>query len=189
MRFFVTGEQRRQSLINTIVLLFLGYIALFWVSTALMYFNKMGLMPESVIEYYLGSEEKFTQPKSYQSLLEVTHFHLFSMGILVVTLTHLLLFTCLPVSLKIGLTSTTFISAVADELMGWLIRFVHPNFAYCKIAAFLLLEASLGALVLSVVASLIQQRFEQRNRSVGQNTAQESIIHGKNLGELRNIRQ
>ncbi|MGZ8217211.1 hypothetical protein [Methylomagnum sp.] len=164
MRFFVTGEQRRQTLLNTIVLMFLGYIALLWVSNGLMYFHKMGLTASSVIEYYLGSEEKFTQPKSYQSLLEVSHFHLFSMGMLAVTLTHLVLFTNLSITLKVWLSGLTFVSALADEVAGWLVRFVHPAFAYFKITAFLALETSLAALIVFVVASLLTQRSEQRQR-------------------------
>lgn len=164
MRFFVTGEQRRQSLLNTIVLMFLAYMALLWVSNGMMYFHKMGLNPGSVVEYYLGSEEKFTQPKSYQSLLEVTHFHLFSMGMLAVTLTHLLLFTPLSVGLKVWLTGLTFTSAVADELAGWLVRYAHPAFAWFKIAAFVTLELSLAAMIVLVSASLVWQRLSMRQR-------------------------
>ncbi len=164
MRFFVTGEQKRQTLLNTIVLMFLGYIALLWISNGMMFFHKMGLNPDSVVEYYLGSEEKFTQPKSYQSLLEVTHFHLFAMGMLAVTLTHLLLFTPLPVNLKVWLTGLTFVSALADEIAGWLVRFVHPVFAWFKIGSFLTLEMSLAAMLVLVSASLIWQRREQRAR-------------------------
>jgi len=167
MRFFVTGEQKRQTLLNTIVLMFLAYIALLWISNGMMFFHKMGLNPNAVIEYYLGSEEKFTQPKSYQSLLEVTHFHLFAMGMLAVTLTHLLLFTPLAVNLKVWLTGLTFVSAVADEIAGWLVRFVHPAFAWFKIAAFLVLEFSLAAMLILVAASLIWQRMAQRNRVDG----------------------
>ncbi|SMF96543.1 hypothetical protein SAMN02949497_3943 [Methylomagnum ishizawai] len=164
MRFFVTGEQRRQTLLNTIVLMFLGYIALLWISNGMMYFHKMGLGYDSVVEYYLGSEEKFTQPKSYQSLLEVTHFHLFAMGMLAVTLTHLLLFANLSMGLKIWLSGLTFASALADELAGWLVRFAHPAFAYFKIGAFLTLETSLGAILVCVGASLLAQRgqFKQK---------------------------
>jgi hypothetical protein len=165
MRFFVTGEQKRQSLLNTIVLMFLAYIALLWVSNGMMYFHKMGLNPDSVVEYYLGSEEKFTQPKSYQSLLEVTHFHLFAMGMLAVTLTHLLLFTPLAVNLKVWLTGLTFSSAVADEIAGWLVRFAHPDFAWFKIGAFLTLEFSLAAMLILVSASLVWQRMEMRSRA------------------------
>lgn len=164
MRFFVTGEQRRKYLINTIILMFLGYIALFTVSNGLMYFHKMGLTAESVQAYYLGSEESFTQPKSYQSMLEVSHFHLFSMGILVLTLTHLLLFTNIPLFLKIGLTASCFAAAVADELAGWLVRYVSPLFAYLKITAFLALETSLCLLLVIVGYSLIRQRQEKSFR-------------------------
>jgi hypothetical protein len=165
MRFFVTGEQRRQSLLNTIVLLFLAYIALLWISNGMMYFHKMGLSADSVIEYYLGSEEKFTQPRSYQSLLEVSHFHLFSMGMLAVTLTHLLLFANVAMTVKIWLSLLTFGAAIADEAAGWLVRFVHPAFAYFKIGSFLILELSLAALIVLVGASLFAQRAALRDSS------------------------
>lgn len=158
MRFFVTGEQNRQLLLNAIVLLFLVYMLLLCVSNALMFLHKMGLSAEAVREYYLGSEEKFTRPVSYQSLLEITHFHLFSMGILAVTLCHLLLFTALSVRLKVWLSGLVFFSAVADEAGGWLVRFVHPAFAWFKLGSFLLLEGSLAVLIVLVAISLIRQR-------------------------------
>lgn len=158
MRFFVTGEQNRQMMMNALILMFLGYIALLWISNGLLYFHKMGLTADSVIAYYLGSEEEFTQPKSYQSLLEVSHFHLFAMGMLVLTLTHLMLMTDLPILVKVWVSGLVYCSAVADELAGWLVRFVHPYFAYFKIAAFLALELSLAALIIVVSLSLIQSR-------------------------------
>ncbi|MDD5125752.1 hypothetical protein, partial [Methylovulum sp.] len=156
MRFFVTGEQQRKALINALVLMFLGYIVLLWLSNGLMYFHRMDLTPESVVAYYLGSEEQFTQPRSYEGMLEVSHFHLFSMGMLVLTLTHLMLMTEFPVRLKIWISGFTYLSAIGDEAGGWLVRFVHPNFAYFKIAAFLLLEFSLATLLIVVIVSFIR---------------------------------
>jgi len=165
MRYFVTGEQHRKSLINALVLMFLAYIALLWVSNGLMYFHHMNLTPDSVIAYYLGSEEQFTQPRSYQGMLEVSHFHLFSMGMLVLTLTHLMLMTEFSVRLKIWLSSLTYIAAVADEAGGWLVRFVHPLFAYFKIAAFVVLELSLAALLVIVITALIRARIRMNKTS------------------------
>ena len=162
MRYFVTGEQHRKSLLNALVLMFLGYIVLLWVSNGLMYFHRMDLTPESVISYYLGSEEQFTQPKSYSGMLEVSHFHLFSMGMLIVTLTHLMLMTEFSNKLKIGLSGLIYASAIADEAGGWLVRFVHPLFAWFKIGAFLLLEFSLGALLIVVLAALVRTRIQLR---------------------------
>ncbi|HEY8098918.1 MAG TPA: hypothetical protein VIE65_22875 [Methylobacter sp.] len=158
MRYFVTGEQHRKSLINALVLMFLVYIALLWVSNGMMYFHHMDLTPDSVVAYYLGSEEQFTQPRSYQGMLEVSHFHLFSMGMLVLTLTHLMLMTEFPVRLKIWLSGLTYGAALADEAGGWLVRFVHPLFAYFKIAAFVVLELSLAALLVIVITALIRAR-------------------------------
>jgi hypothetical protein len=158
MRYFVTGEQHRKSLINTLVLMFLVYIALLWVSNGMMYFHHMDLTPDSVVAYYLGSEEQFTQPRSYQGMLEVSHFHLFSMGMLVLTLTHLMLMTEFSVRLKIWLSSLTYAAALADEAGGWLVRFAHPLFAYFKIAAFVVLELSLAALLIIVITALIRAR-------------------------------
>lgn len=158
MRYFVTGEQQRKLLLNSLVLMFLGYILLLWLSNGLMYFHRMDLMPDSVIAYYLGAEEQFTQPRSYEGMLEVSHFHLFSMGMLVVTLTHLMLMTEFSVRLKIWLNGLIYLSAIADEAGGWLVRFVHPYFAYFKIAAFVVLELSLLVLIVAVSYSLIRAR-------------------------------
>jgi hypothetical protein len=158
MRYFVTGEQHRKSLLNTLVLMFLGYIALLWLSNGLMYFHHMDLSANSVIAYYLGSEAQFTQPRSYQGMLEVSHFHLFSMGMLVVTLTHLMLMTEFSIRLKIWLSTSTYLSALADEAGGWLVRFAHPLFAYFKIASFIVLELSLASLLVVVIIALLRAR-------------------------------
>jgi hypothetical protein len=158
MRYFVTGEQNRHLLLNTIVLLFLVYMLVLWISIGLMYFHKMDLGAASVVEYYLGSETKFTEPRSYQSMLEVSHAHMFSMGMLAVTLTHLLLFANLPVMLKVVLSALVYLSAIGDEVAGWLVRFAHPSFAYLKIAMFVTLEFSLGVMIVLVSASLWAQR-------------------------------
>ncbi|MDD5577999.1 MAG: hypothetical protein PHY16_01805 [Methylobacter sp.] len=165
MRYFVTGEQQRKSLLNALVLMFLGYIVLLWLSNGLMYFHRMDLTPGSVVSYYLGSEEKFTQPRSYEGMLEVSHFHLFSMGMLVLTLTHLMLMTEFSTRLKIWISSLTYLSAIADEAGGWLVRFVHPMFAWFKIAAFLILEFSLAALLIVVIVALIRTRLQIRQSS------------------------
>jgi len=147
MRFVVTGEWNRNRLLQTIVVLYCVYVALLWVTNALLYFHKMTLTPASVVHYYLGSEEDFLQPRSYQGLLEVSHFHLFAMGMLLLVLTHLMLFVPLPGRLRAWLIALPFAAALLDEGSGWAVRFVDPAFAWLKIAGFLSLQASLAALV------------------------------------------
>jgi hypothetical protein len=147
LRFVITGEWTRNRLLQTIVVLYALYVAGLWVTNHLLYFEKMGLTYASVVQYYLGSEERFLSPRSYQGLLEVSHFHFFAMGMLLLVLTHLMLFVPLRNSLKAWLITVPFLSAFLSEGAGWLVRFAHPGFAYLKIAGFLLMQASLATLV------------------------------------------
>jgi hypothetical protein len=150
VRFTVTPDWKDNQLLRLVLVWFLVFTALLWVTNALLYFSKMTLDPASVVSYYLGNEATFTQPRSYQGLLELTHFHLFAMGILVLTMTHLLLFVPMANSRKALIVSFAFATALADEASGWLVRFVSPLFAYLKVAAFLGLEAVLAFMIVAV---------------------------------------
>jgi hypothetical protein len=155
VRFVVTGEWTRNRLLKTIVWCFLAYTLILWVTNAGLFFSKMSLNPQSVVDYYLGNEEKFLRPRSLGGLLEVLHFHSFAMGILLMTLTHLVLFV--PISMKtkaLGI-AVAFVSGIGGELAGWGVRFVHPAFAYVKVAMFLALEGSILWLMIAVARALL----------------------------------
>ena len=165
MRFVITGEWSRNRLLQTIVVLYSIYVAGLWLTNALLYFHKMGLTYASVVGYYRGDESLYLSPRSYQGLLEVSHFHLFAMGMLLLVLTHLVLFVPLRNGVKAWLVAVPFASALLDEGASWLVRFVHPGFAYAKIAGFLALQTSLAVLViLSLWAVFVGS---QRNYSGG----------------------
>ena len=155
MRFVVTGEWTRNRLLRVIVCCFLVYTLILWLSNFGLYFAKMNLTPSSVIEYYRGNEEKFLPPRSAQGLMENLHFHSFAMGILLLTLTHLVLFVPISMRAKAWGIATAFFAGLGDELSGWAVRFVHPQFAYLKIACFLLLQGSIACLVILVGRALL----------------------------------
>jgi hypothetical protein len=73
--------------------------------------------------------------------------------------------TDFSVRLKIWLSGLTYLSALADEAGGWLVRFVDPLLAYFKIAAFLALECSLAALLIVVIFSLVRARAQLQQSS------------------------
>ncbi len=155
MRFVVTGEWTRNRLLKVIVWCFLSYTLILWLSNAGLYFSKMSLDPASVVDYYLGNEDLYLRPRSLAGLLEVLHFHSFGMGILLMTLTHLVLFV--PISMRtkaIGI-SVAFVSGMGGELCGWGVRFVHPGFAYLKVAMFLSLQGSILWLMVAVGGALV----------------------------------
>jgi hypothetical protein len=147
VRFVITGEWNRNRLLQTIVVLYSVYVAGLWLTNALLYFAKMGLTPSSVVAYYRGNEDLFLAPRTYAGMLEVAHFHLFAMGMLLLVLTHLMLFVPLRNTVKAWLIALPFLAAALDEGGGWLVRFVHPACAWIKIAGFLLLQGSLATLV------------------------------------------
>jgi hypothetical protein len=151
----ISGEWKRNRLLRLIILWFLLYSIGLWVTNALLYFNQMGLTYESVVTYYRGSEGQFLLPRSYKVLLEISHFHLLAMAIFILTLAHLILFVPLPLRVKFWLINLSFASALSDEMAGWLTRFVHPLFAYYKIGAFLILQATLGGLIVAVLAVVL----------------------------------
>jgi len=154
VRFTVTPDWRDNRLLKLVLAWFLVYVAIFWLTNALLYFEKMGLTPSSVVAYYRGDESRFLQPKSYQGMLEIAHFHLFAMAILVLTMTHLLLFVPLATRAKAWIVSLSFASAIGDEAAGWLVRFVAPAFAYLKVASFVVLESTLAFMIVAVTWAL-----------------------------------
>jgi hypothetical protein len=149
MRFVITGEWSRNRLLKIIVVLYTVYVAGLWVTNTLLYFSRMDLTYVSVVEHYLGSEERFLSPRSYQGLLEISHFHLFATGMLLLVLTHLMLFVPIRPAAKAVLIVVPFFAGILDEGSGWLVRFVDPRFAYAKIGGFCLLQGSLAALVIA----------------------------------------
>jgi hypothetical protein len=158
MRFVVTGEWSRNDLLRLILFLFLVFVLLFWITNWLLYFQNMTLDPASVVKYYRGDPQaEFGQPpRPLGALAEVSHFHLFSMGLLVMTLTHLLLFLPVSTRIKAWLVIFAFASALLDEGSSWLVRYVSAGFAPVKVAGFLLLQTSLFGLTIALVVGLLR---------------------------------
>jgi hypothetical protein len=147
MRFVITGEWRENHLLRVILGAFLLYALAFWLTNWLLFLARMDLSYASVVEFYRGADERFLAPRSYIVLLEIAHAHLFAMGVLLLTVTHLLLFVPIPIRAKLLLIGSSFAGALLDEAGGWLVRFVHPGFAYAKIAGFLTLQSTLGIML------------------------------------------
>ncbi len=153
MRFFVTKDLNKNSALKLIVLFslifFVGLIV-----TNFLFMTKIGFTIQEVINYYLGNPETFRQPKSYGSIVEETHFHLFAMGIILMTLNHLMLFSDLSMRFKIILIIVSFSACLLDIASSWLVRFVSADFAYLKLSSMLVEQVSLVALIFIILKSL-----------------------------------
>jgi hypothetical protein len=147
VRFTVTGEWDHNRLLQVVVVLYSFFVILLWITNWMLYFDAMDFTTASVVDHFLGNEAEFRSPRTYRGMVELAHFHLFAMGMLMMVLTHLALFVPVGTRLKIALVVVPFFSALASEGAGWLVRYGGAGFAWTKIAGVLLLQGSLAALV------------------------------------------
>jgi hypothetical protein len=150
MKYMERGGFQGHPLMRLTLLWTLLFMTGLWVTNAFMYLTRMGLSPSSVTAYYLGSEDSFQAARSAASMLEVTHTHLPIFGVVVLLLTHLMIFAPYEDRTKRWFISTTFVSAFGGEAAGWLVRFVSPGFAWLKIACFLAFQACLAFLIVGL---------------------------------------
>ncbi|NOZ24895.1 MAG: hypothetical protein GXO94_02230 [Nitrospirae bacterium] len=157
MKYMVNGGFKMSPFMRLTLSLALVFFVVFWITNFLLFFHKTGFSYKAVTGYYLGSDAEFSAPRSYQGMLEVTHFHMPMMGLVVLLLTHLLIFVPLRNRWRTFWVLLTFFSALAGEASGWLVRFVHPGFAYLKILAFCTLQVSLGVVLGLLFRGILQK--------------------------------
>lgn len=162
MKYMQTGGFQKNPFMRMTLLFTLLFLGGLWVTNFAMYFSRMGFTPSSVERYYLGAEEDFRPPRTFGSMLEVTHVHLPIIGIVTLMLTHLLIFAPLSDRAKYGFIGAAFASALLNEGAGWLVRFVHPGFAALKIAAFLAFQGVLAYLLVGLAAFLLASARDTR---------------------------
>ncbi len=124
-----------------------------------MFQHKLGFSYASIVRYYRGDAELFMMPRSFIGLLEVSHFHLFAMGMFFIVFSHLLLQTHYSFVLKNVINRILAVSLFLDILSGWLVRYVAASFAWLKLGSFVMLQlVSLLLLVGLIIDQLSNKR-------------------------------
>lgn len=147
MKYLQSGGFQNQPLMRLTLALALLLLLGFWATNLALYFAHMDLTPASVAAYYRGNEAEFMPPRSPQSMLEVTHMHLPMFALVLLLLTHLLIFAPMRFATKVAFIAIAFGSALLSEAAGWMTRFWHPGFAVLKVAMFVLFQAVLAFLI------------------------------------------
>jgi ABC-type enterobactin transport system permease subunit len=118
-----------------------GYVVMIALAT-----QRSGFSASSISTYYAGDGVQYA--KTAGELLEVTHFHLFSMPLLLFVQGHLFLMTRWPRRLKIALVVAAFAGAALDLAAPWCVLYVSRDLAFVKILARALLGPALLAFTL-----------------------------------------
>ncbi len=158
MKYMQTGSFQSHPLMRLTLSLTLVFLIGFVATNFALYFSKMSLDPQSVVRYYNGSEEEFHPARSAESMLEVTHGHLPMMALVLLLLTHLVIFTPFSRGAKIAFIVVPFLAGLLNESSSWLVRFVAPGFAWLKVGAFITLQGSLILLLVMLGVFLLRSR-------------------------------
>jgi hypothetical protein len=143
----VNGAYRTQLLMRLTLGCTMVFLAGLWITNWMLHVRLLGLSPAGVVRHYLGSEAEFLPPRTLGSMLEVTHAHFAVMAVVLLLVTHLAIFFPWSLRLRVTLVLITFGAALLQEASGWLVRFVHPGFAWVKVASFLGLQAAMLVLL------------------------------------------
>ena len=164
MKYLQDGGFQNQPLMRLTLSLALLLLVGFWFTNLALYFSKMTLDPASVVAYYRGDEARFMPPRSAESMLEVTHMHLPMFALVLLLLTHLMLFAPLRYGAKVALVIIAFGSALLSEAAGWMTRFWHPGFAWLKVAMFVTFQITLAGLILGLGRFLATAELARRRK-------------------------
>ncbi len=131
---------------------FLALTVLGAVSMAALSVGRIGITPGAIAVYYRGSESEMSFPRQFWQLAEVTHFHLFSISVVLLVLSHLLSATPIPARARLGVIGVTSVGAFLDICAPWAVRYVSGAFGYALLAAWLLLT---GGMLCMLAISLV----------------------------------
>lgn len=130
---WLSDASREIRLIYTLFLIFalIGHLTFLAISI-----DRIGSSYEEIVGHYRGAEgEEMAFPKEFSELLEVTHFHAYIEGIVLLVLAHL--FVAAPVSpgTKFWVIGLSFGSTLLDLISPWAIRYLSALAAYGQILA------------------------------------------------------
>lgn len=162
MKYLQNGGFQQQPLMRLTLGLALLLLAGFWATNVALYFAHMTLDPATVAAYYRGDEAAFMPARSAESMLEVTHMHLPMFAVVLLLLTHLLIFAPMRFGQKVAFIVASFGSALLMEAAGWMTRFWHPGFAVLKVAAFVVFQSMLAYLIVGLAIFLLRGRPQPR---------------------------
>ncbi len=114
----------------------------------------------AIVTYYLGSEQEWVAPQSFRALLETSHFHIFSMPVVIMIMAHLLLMTSVREWLKLTVISASFVGTLLEIASPWLIRYVSGQCAILMILAQILLALSFS---FYIFIPIHEMWFKKRN--------------------------
>lgn len=90
---------------------------------ALQIYVRTGLTPQGALLHYRGDEATLQYPKSFNEMVEITHAHAFTIPLLVLVVSAVLLLSTASERLKRAVTLSLLIGAALELGAPWLVRY------------------------------------------------------------------
>jgi len=140
------------------ILYFLLFALILLLSSYMLFEKKIGFSIDSVLEYYLGNEKKFTVMYSWSGMLKVILPHIFAFGLFSMVVLHFLIFTNSKHFKRTKvLILILFISGAFELLSPFFIINGFEFFAAVKLVSFFLFELNLLYLFYLLFFSIVNE--------------------------------
>ncbi len=144
--------------IRWIYALFLVFALVGHASFILISIERVGPGVTDILRHYRGAEgEEMAFPKEFVELLEVTHFHAYIEGVVLLVLTHLFIAVPLSRTAKMTVILLAFGSTFLDLIVPWAIRYLSAPAAF--VAALWQMAAWVGMGISYLALTLVPLYF------------------------------
>jgi hypothetical protein len=134
---YLLGNARLE--VRLVYTVFLLLVSLGMGTMAVVQIGQYGLAPSAIAIAVRGGERAGAMvfEKTFRELIELTHFHAFSMAVVYLILAHLMIATRAPGWVKRWTIALGFAGLTGDIAGLWLVRYVSAHFAWLELAAWL----------------------------------------------------
>lgn len=165
MRYFANRSQLARLDFHTRLIMTYFLVFMLAATGLSMYMShqRTRLKAEGAAQYYRGHEERLLFPKEPAELIETSHFHLFMMPLIFLTVGHLFLLSAWPGRWKTLVITSCFAYVALDLAKPWLVRYAGAAWgALAPINA-----ALLGSTLLLCIGVVLYEMWFLKERRKG----------------------
>lgn len=139
------------------ILYYLSFSILLIISAVMLFELKIGFSIESILEYYIGNEEKFISARDSGAIFKMILPHIYVFGLIAMVLLHFLVFTKHRFEKRtLTVIYTTLISGFLEIFTPFGIIYGLKFFAYIKLLSFIVFLAIILYVIWLLFNSIIK---------------------------------
>lgn len=164
MKFLASGDLGNGRPLGMLLWFYLLFVFLYWAGAFVHFHGKFGFSPEGVARHFFG-DPAFPETLSLTQLTEDTHVQVAVIGLLLLTLSSVVLGTKRSQGFKIFVVAFSFLSGMLEVLAGYIVYLLGSDFAAVKLLSFSLFQVALLLMILVISSHLMEKNNARDNLS------------------------